>query len=463
MEKRYIAENDVKLEFPKIPEYKQSILEGKKLEIKEESYKQKEFTNGAVFTVFESLLTLKNGEKFEGDLSGNEKNKDKKDKKENKYGLKKGKYTWPNNQIYQGNFDEQNRFFTPEGEVSKLIFEKGDEFIGEFKEGQICDGTFKSEGKEIIADFTGGKINGGYVDYKDTIKGIKFNGFLFNGKKEGLCKTEFKIKDKTYSIKGEYSEGLKDGVFIIREVSPNKDNLYIKGKYKQGERNGYFDIIDKEKGINTTHQYISFLQTKLINEYNKKYKENINGKEVTISITCRNNPINQLKDLISIRFSYLLTLDLTRANIDSISFLDNDESTLFSLQNLILSYNNISDIEPLINVDYKKLKTLIVNDNKIKDINCVEYFNFNELEELNLSNNPIESIEGIEKWKFPNLFNLSFNRTKINNIKPIYKANFPNLTQLDLYFTKIKNQDDLIPEKFEKCKNLKNIVFDRHF
>ena len=41
--------------------------------------------------------------------------------------------------------------------------------------------------------------------------------------------------------------------------------MYIKGKYKQGERNGYFDIIDKEKGINITHQYISFLQTKIIN------------------------------------------------------------------------------------------------------------------------------------------------------------------------------------------------------
>ena len=101
--------------------------------------------------------------------------------------------------------------------------------------------------------------------FNDTIKGIKFDCFLNNGKKEWKCETEFKIKDKTFSIIGEYSDGLKNGTFIIREISPNKDNLYIKGKYKQGERNGYFDIIDKEKGINITHQYISFLQTKIIN------------------------------------------------------------------------------------------------------------------------------------------------------------------------------------------------------
>ena len=49
---------------------------------------------------------------------------------------------------------------------------------------------------------------------------------------------------------------------------PKKDNLYIKGKYKEGERNGYFSIVDKESGINTNHQYISFIQTRLIKEYN---------------------------------------------------------------------------------------------------------------------------------------------------------------------------------------------------
>ena len=477
MDQSYNAENDIKLVFPKIPKYSKSMIEGKKLEIKKrESMEIIEYTNGAIYSTFNNALTLPNGEKFEGVLS------------DDYCSLKNGKYFWPNNQKYLGEFDEQNRFSTNEEGIAELTFSNGDIFKGEFEKGKITEGTFITQGKEIESKFKDGKAEG-KIDYKDTKNEVKFNGYLLNGKKEDICKTEFKIKDKTYSIKGEYSNGKKDGTAIIREKLPNKDNLYIKGKYKDGERNGYFNIVDKENGINTSHQYISFIQNRLISEYNKKYNENINGKEVSISITNRNNPINQLKEFIAIRFSNLLTLDLTRSHIDSIDFLNGDESTLFSLQNLILSYNNISDISPLTLVDYKKLKTLIANDNKIKDLNCVKEFNFKELEELNLSSNPIDSISGIKDWKFPNLFNLSFSRTNISNIKPLYEADFPNLTQLDLYLTKIKikkkdkkdkndkndnknNKDkkdkkdeevsELDPKNFKKCKNLKNIIFDRH-
>ena len=452
MENSYIAEKEVELEFPKIPKYSKSMIEGQKLLKKDEnSIIRIEFTNGAVYTMMDSLLTLPNGEKYEGILSCDEGKKN--------YGLRKGIYFWPNNQKYLGEFDEQNRFSTNEGELGELTFSNGDIFKGEFKEGKITEGTFITEGKEITANFTEGKVNGP-IDYKDTKKGVTFQGYILNGKKEDVCRTEVKIKGKTYSIKGEYSNGLKNGTAIIREILPNKDNLYIKGKYTNGERNGYFDIIDKEKNINITHKYISYLQNKLIKQYNKKYNQNINGKEVSISITNRNNPMNQLEDLVSIRFSNLLTLDLTRSNINSISFLCTDESTLFSLQNLILSYNNINDIGPLINVDYKKLKTLIANDNKINDINCVKEFKFKELEELSLSNNPIKSIEGIQDWKFPNLFNLSFSKTNISDVTPLYEADFPNLTSLDLHFTKINKNKKPKSEMFKKCKNLKNIAFD---
>ena len=264
MEKRYIAENDIKLEFPKIPNYSKSMLEGKKLKIKEKeiSYQKIEYTNGVEFNILDNILTLPNGEKFEGLLT------------EDKCWLKKGRYYWPNNQIYLGPFDEKNRFSTNEGELAELIFLNGDIYRGEFKEGKIGEGQYITEGKVIRADFTGGKING-VIEYNDTIKGIKFYGSLLNYKKEWKCQTEFKIKDKTFSMIGEYSDGLKNGTFTIREISPNKDNLYIKGKYKQGERNGYFDIIDKEKGINIIHQYISFLQDKLINQYIIKENNNL--------------------------------------------------------------------------------------------------------------------------------------------------------------------------------------------
>ena len=255
----------------------------------------------------------------------------------------------------------------------------------------------------------------------------------------------------------------KNGTFTIEEIEPNRKNLYIKGKYKDGHRNGYFDIIDKEKGVNINHSYISFLHEILINEYNKNYKTKLTGKENSLSITCKNNPIKQLKDLVKIRMAYLLTLDLSRTKINSISFLDTDEKTLFSLQNLILSYNNIKSLEPLINVYYPNLKKLIVNDNQIKSIECVKSFNFKELEELNLSSNPIESLSGINEWKFPKLFNLSLYRTNISDIKPLTEADFPSLTQLDIYYTKINKNEKITPDLFKKCTSLKTIVFDRHY
>jgi hypothetical protein len=228
MENNYIVESEDKLEFPKIPKYSESMLEGKKLVKKKENLRGViEYTNGAKYSIVENLLTLPNGEKFEGLLS------------DDYCSLIKGEYSWPNNQKYIGAFDEQNRFSTKEGEISKLIFSNGDIFKGEFKEGKITEGKFKTEGKKIKGDFTGGKINGN-IYYKDTKKGKFFEGVLQNGKKEGICKTLVKIKEKTFLIKGEYSYGQKDGIVIIREILPNKDNFYIKGKYKFGERNGYF-------------------------------------------------------------------------------------------------------------------------------------------------------------------------------------------------------------------------------
>ena len=228
----------------------------------------------------------------------------------------------------------------------------------------------------------------------------------------------------------------KNGLFTIAEISPNKGNLYIKGHYKDGQRHGYFDIIDKEKGINVTHRYISHLIPKMVEKYNKKYKEKLTGNENSLSFTCRNNPVNQLTDLVRIQLSKLLTLDISRSKINSISFLNTEESTLFSLQNLILSYNNIKSIEPLASVQFVKLKKLIANDNQIENISCISDFKFEELEELNLSSNPIKSIEGADKW------------------------DFPNLIQIDLFFSKVHPYNKITPELFKKCTSLKKVIFE---
>ena len=448
------AEEEKEIEKIIFPKYSNSILVNKKLKIDELASKRSIdriiYSNGAYYERTDNELFFPNGEKFKGMLT------------EDSCKLKRGKYNWPNGQEYYGQFDDKNRFFSLDGEESKLIFPNGDTYLGTFEEGKIGEGKYLTKDeKEISADFTGDKING-QITYNDKKINFFFQGYIQEGKKEGPCTTKMKIGDKIYSIEGEYLDGLKDGIFQIKEISPNNGFFYLKGKYKKGFRHGYFDIVDKEKGINISHKYISFLHDILIKDYKKKYKTNLTGKETNLAITNRNNPIVQIIDLVEIRLSNLLTLDLSRNKITSISFLNTDEKTLFSLQNLNLSNNLIKSIEPLEMVYYPKLKKLKLNDNKIQSIDCIKNFKFVELEDLNLSCNPIDSLGGIEMWKFPNLFNLSLYRTNISDIKPLTKAEFPSLTQIDIYFTKINPNKKIIPQSFTKCKSLKKVLLDSH-
>ena len=75
MEKIYIAENDIKLEFPKIPKYSKSMLEGIELKLKENGFSisKNEYTNGAIYLKYEDKLNLPNGEIFKGKLTDDEK------------------------------------------------------------------------------------------------------------------------------------------------------------------------------------------------------------------------------------------------------------------------------------------------------------------------------------------------------------------------------------------------------
>ena len=455
MNSTYPIEKEIEIKKINFPKYSKSILLNKNLKIDENASKRNIskviYTNGAYYVRSDLELFFSNGEKFKGLLS------------DDLCKIKRGNYIWPNGQEYYGDFDEKNNFSTSDGEFSKMTFSNGDTYEGTFENGEIGDGKYiTKDGREITADFTGGKING-LINIEDNKNNFKFKGYIENNKKEGMCQMEVKIGNKIYSIKGEYLNGLKDGKFKIAEISPNKDNLIIKGKYKMGMRHGYFDIIDKDKNIDIKHEYISNLNEFLIKEYNKTYKENLSDKTNNISITCRNNPIKQLKHLVQIRLGNLISLNLSRDKLKTISFLNSEEKTLYSLQTLILSHNEINDIEPLSQVYYPKLKKLILNDNKISSIACIQTFEFEELEELNLSCNPIDSLEGVEQWKFPNLFDLSLYKTNINDIKPLTEAEFPNLAEIDICCTKINPNKKITPKNFKKCKSLTKVaLIKRH-
>lgn len=455
MDSQYPVEEDIPFKKIEFPHFSRPCILNKKLEKDEKASKLNVFKiifkNNIYYEISERLLCLPNGETFKGELSKDFKN------------LDKGTYTWKDGQNYYGRFNKNNNFSTNEGEISKITFSNGETFEGSFENGEIGDGKYKTnEGNEIQANFQGGKING-FINYKDKKNNFTFEGYLIDNKKEAECFIEVKIKNKIYSISGEYNNGKKNGMFIIREMSPNIDYLYIKGNYKDDLRHGYFDITDKNKGIFIKRQYISFYNMKLINDYNKKYKTQLTGNENSISFCYTNNPIHQLNELVKIGLNNLLTLDISRANIKSISFLNTKAKTLFSLKNLILNNNKITNLEPLVDVYYPNLKKLVANDNGISNIICIKNFKFNELEELVLSSNPIKSLQEVEMWMFPNLLTLSLSRTKIKNIEPLCEGNFPNLVEIDLYLTPIQKKEEIIPQLKTKFVSLRNIILEKSF
>ena len=130
------------------------------------------------------ILTLPNGEKFEGILN---------DDGEGKFWIEKGKYIWPSGQEYNGDFNEKNQF---ESDYAEL--KKNNEwcFQGMFKAGKINRGKFEFVGTNNYLDayFSDGKINGNTTIKKDDIiiKGVFTNS--------GINEFEATFNKHTYKI-----------------------------------------------------------------------------------------------------------------------------------------------------------------------------------------------------------------------------------------------------------------------
>ena len=101
-----------------------------------------------------------------------------------------------------------------------------------------------------------------------------------------------------------------------------------------------------------------------------------------------------------------------------------------------------------------KLETLILSGNNIKDLNVLSEMNFANLKELILNRNIIENIDVFEKMKINTLEKLDLCVNKINEIKALEKAQFQNLKNLNLYFNKINDINNLKDIKFPELKEL---------
>ena len=201
----------------KIPEFKLPKISEEKLQVKEENYPIIKFEKGEEANIDEDNdemeLTIPNGEKFTGLL----------DYLGNNYNLKTGNYIWPNGQVYEGEFNQQNKFETTT-EDSKLKFKNKWSYKGKFKNGQFFDrGLLEYEnGKKVIAYFENNKIMGHtkitfknieiQADIKnELISGIKIND---NGKIYQI--KEFKLNNNTYKP-----------FVIIKEDNGNDSNCFF--------------------------------------------------------------------------------------------------------------------------------------------------------------------------------------------------------------------------------------------
>ena len=109
----------------------------------------------------------------------------------------------------------------------------------------------------------------------------------------------------------------------------------------------------------------------------------------------------------------------------------------FNVIELNLSENAISDISPLIKMNYNNLKLLNLSKNRIESIIPLEQMNLIHLEVLDLSNNKLKNFNSLSKINLDNLINLNLGYNQINDINALEYMKCPNLRDIDLFNNEI--------------------------
>ena len=196
-----------------------------------------------------------------------------------------------------------------------------------------------------------------------------------------------------------------------------------------------------------------------IMKFNEEFKTDINRYDSDLNFNGKNFGNKVLELLSSIKFKELNNLNLYDNQISNLNNLINfsQDNNLEKLITLKLSVNNISDISPLTEIDFKNLKNLYLHDNEIADITSLEHMKSKNLEELGLNHNRIKYIGVFENVNFPELRVLELRGNQIEDISVFEKVKFPKLKRLNLYKNgkKFKENDSTII----KLKNQKELLF----
>jgi Leucine-rich repeat (LRR) protein len=108
-----------------------------------------------------------------------------------------------------------------------------------------------------------------------------------------------------------------------------------------------------------------------------------------------------------------IKLDLNNKNIGNIELNLLSGVDFKNIEEINLSHNNISDIEPLKN--FKNLKKVDLSFNKINNINelkSISKYN-NKIEKLYLNNNMIKDVKILKENIFPNIIEINIDNNNI--------------------------------------------------
>ena len=196
-------------------------------------------------------------------------------------------------------------------------------------------------------------------------------------------------------------------------------------------------------------------QKKLLEEFNEKYKTNLDGSELTIKLNNKNIDDKGFELLSNIKFPRVIKIKLRNNNITNISPLKNLSNN--KTKKIDLSFNKINNLDSLEdkNNNLKGLEEFYLNNNEIKDISIFGIEGvFPKLEILNVSNNRINyELEDMQKL--------------IRELKEklvIFKYQNIDIYYLVTTFSSVlreKEYIDFLNDRFKKKNpNIKNIIYN---
>ena len=252
------------------------------------------------------------------------------------------------------------------------------------------------------------------------------------------------LKDYSiHSISDVRRDVIKENSSLIKNISINLDNNNLVEKEINEIKNiiisGYeisSNSDGKEDNQTTLLNKLNRLEKKILGYFNNKLNIKLTGKEVKIDLNNKNIGNIELNLLSSVDFK--------------------------ELEEINLSHNNISDIEPLKN--FKKLKNIDLSFNKINNINSLKSISKinNKLEKIKLNNNMINDVEIIKENIFPYIIEINLDNNNIikKDIDEI-KMMIINNNKKEIKMNKIEN---LLIIKYKiKKKSIKIRLFGKSF